>query len=583
MPAIQSTLRVYNILLLGATGTGKSTLVNSIANYFTYETLDEAIDANEPLCVIPSSFEINLANFKQIKIVQRGINGADIQNENFKGASSCTQAPRVYSFYNDEIGFNVIDIPGIGDTRGTMQDSNNKRAIADKIQEFSEIHGIFILFKATEPRLTPELTYNLNEMLMMLHRHAVPNIMFVITNTRGQDYGPGPAMNTLRDYTTQLEGDKNISIALDENTVFCVDNEAYKFQCGYNKSQEYRDEFEPLRGNYKKSWDFSRKKVFKLFERMYTLGGHPVNLTCAVGQARTIIHCAIGPLATITTIIQRAMTPANREINIQSLMQSGDEIHQDVQIQKTFPQTVCTSAACIEAVLDPRTKQYNFNFKTVCHDQCFLRNVKLAKFPEPALEDCQAFDLAGNCTHCGCRVERHMHINTKQTQRQSTKKVSNKPMTRGEADKFMELFVREQQKEQAVIIEAIVKLSCYLKQNAILEYNNAFEERVNLEIRKEEAALSAGNPDSALVISKLKNTLAHYKNQMNAINTSIENGNDLKVTEEEVHNLLTSLFTLPQNGNNIRKMYEAESSQCKNAPEIKNMKESVSCYVKHLP
>jgi energy-coupling factor transporter ATP-binding protein EcfA2 len=583
--SVNSTLRIYNILLLGATGTGKSTLVNSIANYFTYETLEEAIEANEPICVIPSSFDLTLANFKKIQITQLGINRNDAGNENHKSlASSCTQEPRVYTFHNQEVGFNVIDIPGIGDTRGMFQDSKNKKIIADKIKEFTEIHGIFILFKASENKLTPELKFNLNETLMMLHASAVPNIMFVITNARGQDYGPGPAMNTLQEYVSDLKKRTGIAIELNQNTVFCVDNEAYKYQCGWNKSDEYRKEMAPLLPNYKKSWDFSRGMVFKLFERMYTLGGHNVKLTCSVGQARTIIHCAIGPLATITALIERALTPASRKANLDSLMKTGNEIHNEVEIEKTRPQTVCTNKKCIETIPIPGTNQFNFNFKTVCHNNCFLRNVPLTKFPEPALEDCQAFDLEGNCLHCGCRVQRHMHINQKQRQKQVLKKVSAHPMNLQDAEKVMEMFVQTQQKEQKVIINAIVKLSCYLKQNAILEYNNAFEERIQLEIRKEQAA-SEGIDDTAEVISKLQKTLQHYKSQMNAINVSIATGKAVKITEEEVQSLMTSLFTLPHNGSNIRKMYEAESSECKAVPEAKtaNPKESITCFVKYLP
>uniref|UniRef100_A0AC34EZT6 G domain-containing protein n=1 Tax=Panagrolaimus sp. ES5 TaxID=591445 RepID=A0AC34EZT6_9BILA len=580
-----STRRVYNVLLLGATGTGKSTLVNSAANYFTYETLDEAIEANEPMCVIPSAFDITFANFKKVKIVQLGVNRVDAKNENFNSAYSCTQEPRVYQFLNDEVEFNVIDIPGIGDTSGMFQDAINIRRIADKIQQFTEIHGIFILFKAAEPRLTNDLRYNLNETLMMLHRNATPNVMFVITNARGQDYGPGSARNTLEEYVADLEARTGIRIELNEKTIYCMDNEAYKFQCCWNKSEEYRQEMAPLQENYKKSWDFSRKMIFKLFERMYTLGGHQVNLTCSVGQARTIIHCAIGPLAAITTLIQRALTPASRQANIESLMRSGNEIKNEIEIEKTLPRTVCTSDHCIEAIPIPGTENYNFNFKTVCHDNCYLRNVTLAKFPEPALEDCQAFDLHGNCTHCGCRVERHMHLSQKQTQKQVLQKVAPQPLTKEQAEKFMDIFVAAHKKEQGIIINAIVKLSIYLKQNAILEYNNAFEERIQLEIRKEQAALSEGVEDSAEVIKKLQNTLKHYKDQMQAINVSIANGSSAKITEEEVQQVITSLFTLQHNGANIMKMYDAENADCKTIPETRtiNPNEFISCYVKHLP
>uniref|UniRef100_A0AC34EZN5 AIG1-type G domain-containing protein n=1 Tax=Panagrolaimus sp. ES5 TaxID=591445 RepID=A0AC34EZN5_9BILA len=542
--------------------------------------------ANEPRCVIPSTFKIILADFREINFSLNGFNAADKSNENYGDeAGSCTQEPRVYSFFNDEIGFNVIDIPGIGDTRGLFQDAKNIRRIIEKLNKFSEIHGVFILIKAIEPRLTTEVQYNLNETLMMLHANAVPNINFVITHTRSYDYNPGSAMNTLKKYVANLKENNGLTIELNQDKVFCVDNEAFIFQCGWNKSVEYRNEFGDSVKNFSTSWNFSREMVFKLFKQMYTLRGHDVKLTCTVGQARTIIHCIIGPLAMITTLIHQAMLPRSREKNIQTLMKSGEQTEEMVETTKIPPQTVCTSARCIEAIPLPGTTQYNFNFKTVCHAECFLKNVALAKFPEPALEDCQAFDLEGNCMLCGCRVERHMHIKQKQLHQQNIKKVSTKPLSQKEAEEFMDHFVKSQQKEKDQIIRAVVRLSSYLRQNAILEYNNAFKERMNVEIRKEQAALERGSQNSTEVIKKLEKTLEDYLTEMTVIDISIKNGDNEKVTEEDIRNILQNLFTLQHNGANIRKLYDAERSECLPVPDFNafNPHEIVHCKVNFIP
>ena len=118
--------RIINILLLGQRGTGKSTFINSIGNYFTYENFDEAMEANEPICLIPSSFNVTLKNGSELNIFQLGINAANIKNE---ADGEGTQEPRVYCFYKDGIEVNIIDTPGMGSVQGIFQDARNKKLI----------------------------------------------------------------------------------------------------------------------------------------------------------------------------------------------------------------------------------------------------------------------------------------------------------------------------------------------------------------------------------------------------------------------------------------------------------------------
>lgn len=46
---------VFNILLLGETGVGKTTFINSFANYLEYSTIDEAL-AKTPRILMDTSF-----------------------------------------------------------------------------------------------------------------------------------------------------------------------------------------------------------------------------------------------------------------------------------------------------------------------------------------------------------------------------------------------------------------------------------------------------------------------------------------------------------------------------------------------
>ncbi|CAG2172750.1 unnamed protein product [Oppiella nova] len=175
-------MKEMNILILGETGVGKSTWINGLVNYMTFKSLDDA-EQNKSLSLIASSFTITDENYKQVKIKI-----GDDKNEVMAAGQSATQEPKAYVLDWGKKHVRLIDTPGIGDTRGLDQDKENFDAILRYISNLDELHGICILLKPNNARLTVMFQFCVKELLTHLHKSASNNIVFCFTNARSTFY-----------------------------------------------------------------------------------------------------------------------------------------------------------------------------------------------------------------------------------------------------------------------------------------------------------------------------------------------------------------------------------------------------------
>lgn len=71
------------------------------------------------------------------------------------------------------------------------QDKKNIKNMLSYIAHVPEIHGICILMKSNDSKLSVLFRYCVQELLTSLHKNAAKNIMFCFTNARGTLYRPG--------------------------------------------------------------------------------------------------------------------------------------------------------------------------------------------------------------------------------------------------------------------------------------------------------------------------------------------------------------------------------------------------------
>ena len=150
------------LMVVGATGSGKTTLINGMINYIF------GVQFNDPF------------RFKLI-----------VEYNQTSQAHSQTQTIIAYTIYRMEGSplnhtITIVDTPGFGDTRGVKRD----KQITEQIKNFFSmkgnegipyINGIGFVAQAALPRLTPTQKYIFGSILSVFGKNVVENIFMMLT------------------------------------------------------------------------------------------------------------------------------------------------------------------------------------------------------------------------------------------------------------------------------------------------------------------------------------------------------------------------------------------------------------------
>lgn len=294
-----------NILILGETGVGKSTFINAFVNYLSYSTLDKAKDADSLASVIPCSFSLQTMNRDNPELGIQEFNvkvgGRDDEVDGSTG-NSATQRSAVYPVTIGAKMYRLIDTPGIGDTRGLTYDKENMADILKTISSYDNLHGILVLVKSNNARLTVTFRFCVKELLTHLHRSATKNMAFGFTNTRISNYAPGDTFKPLK---ALLDGQSDIPIALSTATTYCFDSESFRYLAAYKQGVPMDNE-----EKFHRSWDHSSKEAHRLLDYFASTQPHPVTSTLSLNGARKLILELTKPMASISDSIKKTSSCA---------------------------------------------------------------------------------------------------------------------------------------------------------------------------------------------------------------------------------------------------------------------------------
>lgn len=555
-----------NILILGETGVGKSTWINAIANYLRHDSLKAAIDADGLIALVPFKFTFTNERGEGIDISF----GSDA-NEDHRTGQSATQSAQEYSFETDNIRFHLIDTPGIGDCRGIDMDKENFETTLAFLTNYDKINAVVVLLKPNNPRLTVAFRFCVLELLTHLHKSLVSNIIFAFTNSRGTFYKPGDSLPVLK----QLLEEQKIEIDISPSNYFCFDNEAFRFLACNKKGIEFTHQEISL---YSESWDMSFETTARLFHHVMEMKPHETKKTLSLNEARNFIIALGKPMAEAVGLLTMNLKNINDE------KEKAKAFDSDINTFRAklkfkgyglkyepldYPMTVCAEETCKRYVKVGEENVTHTVHDQICHDHCYLEGVPLETINNERLFKCKAM-RNGNCQKCSHSFKDHMHItyNTTLVEKEFLSQETQKLIMEKEDMKSrQEAFIaqlreesEEYEKEKDYIYDCASFFAIFLKKNALIPYNDAFGDYIDMLIKDEEVKKKEIRDGRR--IEKLKEEKLAYEEKKKLIKKTMANSEGKFKTSpiEKIYERKEELCSLRYNGKLLRKVLDGGMS-----------------------
>lgn len=301
---------IINILLIGESGVGKSSFINTFANYLAFETLEQA-RLGQPVVVIPTSFSITVNDEFEDRIIKLG--DANPNEDHDHPGQSITQHYKSYVFeINDYTKVRIIDTPGIRYKRDGGQDELYFKQILSVINSLNHLSAVCIFLKMNVIERE-----TLKQMLDFLGQNARENIIFCITHARTNYFKAGTMASPLKSILNSLSIDH---IALQKTNTFCFDNESFRYLVNVHNSIPVDDD---QRRECDYCWSKSKSEMIRLLQYIRTKL-IPCSKWESIRHAEIEINSLIRPvMETVRTglrsLVIENMGSANQFIELRSI------------------------------------------------------------------------------------------------------------------------------------------------------------------------------------------------------------------------------------------------------------------------
>lgn len=351
------------LMVVGATGAGKSTLINGISNYL---------------------LGVNWSHNFRFKLITDEKSGSQ--------ANSQTKWITAYTFprkNGSPVHYNltVIDTPGFGDTEGLERD----KRIAAQIKKFFEmktreggmdtIHGIGFVCKAPESRLTPTQKYIFNAILKNFGVDIGDNIFLLVTFADGQR---PPVLDAIKQAEIPVQP-----------AVFKFNNSALYAASQRTTSEDGEEDFDAM------FWRMGMKSFKDFFKHFEAAEAKSLQLTREVLQEREQLEILIQDLQKQVRAGMNKMNSLRTEMEILRQHRDAIEANKDFEYEVEEERMKRIQMTGEDRWFVTNCLSCNYT----CHERCIYAK-------DEDKRRCSAIDRStGNCKVCPRNCNWRTHVN----------------------------------------------------------------------------------------------------------------------------------------------------------------------------
>ncbi|XP_036438818.1 uncharacterized protein LOC118816508 [Colossoma macropomum] len=247
-----ANMKNRTVLMVGETGTGKTTLINTMVNYFLGVKFEDKV-----------WFEIT-------------------EEEKRAQTESQTSAVTVYEIISEEklSSLTIIDTPGYGDTRGIDKDTEIARNLRDLFLHgtgVKDLDAVCLVLKSTQNRISENQRYIFEAVLSLFGKDIEDIIVLFITHSDG-----GPPTNVLEAIKTE-----KIPCCHDD------ENEPVHFLFNNRQSEKQTKKYEHV---LKSSWEMAASSFGEFFEFLKSRERRSLTMTVRVLNERMQLEACVESL-----------------------------------------------------------------------------------------------------------------------------------------------------------------------------------------------------------------------------------------------------------------------------------------------